>query len=330
MKVSFVVATRNRAQSILPCLNSIANALHNARPCDGEIVAVDNGSTDETPEIIRSWAAKSSVAVQTLHEPQAGHARAQNRAVKASRGELLAFTDDDCRLHPQYVVDLLRHDKEDRDLVLRCGRVELGDLADLPMTISTSAFRVRWIRSENSARHIRMGDYLHGCNMTMRRALIERIGLFDERFGPGGYIGSGEDTDLFYRAYLSGAALEYVPDMTVFHHHGRKSPEACRKLLRKYTTANGAIFAHYIFTDYNLCYLHYRDLRNAARRFVTGDNMRAPEFLFSNTDLLAYTAFGLLKYLFAPRAQVEKLDTKQLSDRVRMSFRKVLSLSHSE
>ena len=40
--------------------------------------------------------------------------------------------------------------------------------------------------------------------MTARRALIERLGPFDEDFGPGSLIGSGEDTDYIFRAYLAG------------------------------------------------------------------------------------------------------------------------------
>jgi glycosyltransferase involved in cell wall biosynthesis len=275
VSLSVIVATRNRAASIMRCLDSIERAFSKAAPLEAEIVVVDNGSADNTLQLLRSWSATTSVPTQILHEPLPGHARAQNRALRAARGRLLAFTDDDCCLHPSYVINLLHHDSDDRELVLRCGRVELGDRADLPLTINTSPRPAQWSRCKHSARHIRIGDYLHGCNMTMRRVLVERIGLFDERFGPGAYIGSGEDTDLIYRAYLAGATLQYVPDMTVFHHHGRKEPEAGRQLLRSYNIANGALFAHYLLKDHDLCYFLYRDLRNAARRVLIGDNIRA-------------------------------------------------------
>jgi len=49
----------------------------------------------------------------------------------------------------------------------------------------------------------------------MRCALVEKLGPFDERFGPGAIIGSGGDSDYLFRAYLAGFTLEYVPDMTV-------------------------------------------------------------------------------------------------------------------
>ena len=61
--------------------------------------------------------------------------------------------------------------------------------------------------------------------------------------GLGGIIGSGGDSDYFFRTYLAGFALEYVPDMAVVHWHGRKTPDVGRELLRRYMTANGALAA---------------------------------------------------------------------------------------
>ena len=56
MKLSVIIATRNRAHAIGPCLNSIAAAFAKAAPFDAEIVVVDNGSTDDTSDIIKAWA----------------------------------------------------------------------------------------------------------------------------------------------------------------------------------------------------------------------------------------------------------------------------------
>jgi len=74
-----------------------------------------------------------------------------NVALRAAQGEILAFTDDDCRLSKDYVNDLLRHDAGDAEPVLRGGRIELGDPTDLPLTIRTTPDRIRWNRRENSA-----------------------------------------------------------------------------------------------------------------------------------------------------------------------------------
>jgi glycosyltransferase involved in cell wall biosynthesis len=207
MKLSVIIATRNRAYAIPGCLDSIAAAFASVAPLDAEIVVVDNGSTDTTAEIITAWANANAVPMQSLFEPQAGLSRAHNRALLFAQGELLAFTDDDCRMHKDYVIDLLRHDAADTELVLRGGRVELGDPTDLPLTIKTTPDRIRWNRRMNSARHQPITGEINGCNMTMRRALVEKIGPFDERFGSGSIIPSGGDSDYLFRAYLAGFTL---------------------------------------------------------------------------------------------------------------------------
>jgi glycosyltransferase involved in cell wall biosynthesis len=312
VKLSIIVGTRNRADRILSCLDSIAVAIQQAPAAGVEIVVVDNGSSDNTPRLISSWARSSSVPVQCLQEPQPGVARAHNRALRAARGALFAFTDDDCRVDAQYVDDLLRHDSGDRGLVLRGGRVELGDASDLPLTINTSLIALRWTRAMNSARHSRIGGCLNGCNLAMRRALVDRIGGFDERFGPGSYIGSGADTEFIYRSYLAGAILEYVPDMVVFHHHGRRTRAAGHQLMRRYAIANGALFIHYGLRHRDLCRIFYGDLREAALGILRRKDTQSPPGLFTNKDLLVYAALGAIKYILIAKKLPFRLDETHL------------------
>ena len=155
-------------------------------------------------------------------------------------GGAVGVYDDDCRLSEEYVTDLLRHDAADTDLVLRGGRVELGDPTDLPLTIKTRPTPTRWQRQphwtwDTIFDTIRGCSMILGCNMAMRRAVVERVGMFDERFGAGTRLGGSEDTDYTLRAYRAHIAIEYVPDMAVFHYHGRKQvaeEESCWKTTR--------------------------------------------------------------------------------------------------
>jgi GT2 family glycosyltransferase len=299
MKLSVVISTRNRAHAIVECLDSVAAALANAAPLDAEIVVVDNGSTDNTAARIKAWENACTIPVQLLSEPRPGLARAHNRALRAARGDLFAFTDDDCQLSKDYVNQLLRHDAADTDLVLRGGRIELGDATDLPLTINTGNYLIRWSRKKNSARHECLSGRINGCNMTMRRALVERVGPFDEDFGPGGRFISGGDTDYIYRAYLADATLEYVPDMTVFHYHGRKTREDGKKLLRSYMKGNGALSARYLFKHPNLCRPFYWDCKNALREIITGTNTCLPNIGFSHKDKVACSIQGAATYFLA-------------------------------
>jgi glycosyltransferase involved in cell wall biosynthesis len=298
MQLSVIVATRNRAHAIAGCLDSIAAAIARAGAVDAEIVVVDNGSTDQTAAVLEAWAEASDVPAKVLKELRRGKARALNCALRAARGEILAFTDDDCRLSPEYVNDLLRHDRADSELVLRGGRIELGDPTDLPFTINTEPTLQRWQRAMHSARYGRFRGCIHGCNMTMRRSLVERLGPFDEDFGPGSVIGAGEDADYIYRAYVAGVTLEYVPDMTAFHHHGRKTAAEGHELFCGYMFAAGALYARYFFKDPSICRPFYWDCKGAVREMVSGSNTFLPEIGFSHRESVACAVRGAARYVF--------------------------------
>ncbi len=298
MKLSFIVTTRNRDQSIGPCLDSIAAALVKASPLDAEIVVVDSGSTDGTAAILAALASASPVPMRLLTEQRAGKGLALNRALRVAAGELLAFTDDDCTLHIDYVNDLLRYAASDTDLVLRGGRIELGDPADMPFAIDTRPTRMRWVRSANSVWEENVGGSITGCNMTMPRALVDRLGPFDEDFGPGDLVGSGDDTDYAFRAYLAGVALEHVPDMTVFHHHGRKTAAAAYASLRRYMIGHGALFVKHARKYPILRRQAYWDMKDVVKEILTRSNTFEPEIGFSHGDKLACMLRGALIYLF--------------------------------
>ena len=301
MKLSVIVATRNRAHAIAGCLDSIAVSLAKAAPLDAEIIVVDNGSQDATSRAVEQWATESAFPVRLLLEPRAGLSVARNRALRAAQGELLLFTDDDCRLSKEYVTDLLGYDAADTGPVIRGGRIELGDHTDLPITIRTTTTRQRLNRRTNPATHDSIVGHISGCNMTMRRALVEKLGLFDERFGPGSSIESNEDTDYLFRAYLEGFTLEYVPDMTVFHYHGRKQKSAGYKLYRSYSIGTGAIYAKYLFKHPNLCLPFYWDIKKSIKEIVFRTNLFYPVIDFSFKHKVAYAVLGAVRYFLVSR-----------------------------
>jgi GT2 family glycosyltransferase len=185
--------------------------------------------------------------------------------------------------------------------VLRGGRIELGDQTDLPITIRTTPTRQRLNRRTSPATHDSIAGHISGCNMTMRRALVEKLGLFDERFGTGSRIESSEDTDYLFRAYLAGCTLEYVPDMTVFHYHGRKQKSAGHKLYRSYSIGTGAIYAKYLFKQPNLCLPFYWDIKKAIKEILCGTNLFYPVIDFSFKHKVAYAALGAVRYLSVSR-----------------------------
>jgi len=300
VRLSVIVCTYNRAYAILDCLRSIEQSISFAAPIDAEVIVIDNASTDETSAVVSEWAKTCSVPVNLQLEPRKGLSAARNCGIRIAKGELLIFTDDDCRMAQDYIKDALRHDANDgEELVLRGGRVELGDPTDLPLTTKTDLTTSRWNRSLHSAKYENLGNCLLGCNMTMRKKLTQLLGEFDSNLGAGTSIAGGEDTDYIFRAYLGNISIEYVPDMAVTHYHGRKERKHGYKLFENYCIGGGALYAKYLFKDPNLCKQVLWDGKDLIRELVYGKHPAWIETGFSYKAKMYNYIVGATKYMFA-------------------------------
>lgn len=290
-RISFIICTRNRAASLRRALDSVAAT---ARPHgDGiDLLVVDNGSTDDTRATVADWAATAFMPVRLIDQPRQGLAAARNAGMAAATGRLLAFTDDDCVLEPDYVAELLRHYDNDTVPVIRGGRVELGDPADLPYTIKVSEVPARMKMWDHP------GLFLIGCNMVIPRAVTQVIGKFDERFGAGARFRASEETDYIYRAFRAGIAVEYVPNMVVRHFHGRRTHADIARLSAGYFVGNGAVYAKH-FRDRPFSRWLWSHARMAAKELVRGQQMDAALGL-TYRSLFFYTALGMAKYWLGP------------------------------
>jgi exopolysaccharide biosynthesis predicted pyruvyltransferase EpsI/GT2 family glycosyltransferase len=295
MQLSVIVCTYNRSHAIIDCLDSIVASLDHAAPVDAEIVIVDNSSTDNTSAIVRGWAVGVAWPVSLVAEAKQGLSNARNRGIATARGDLLAFTDDDCRLTLDYVRDALRHDAADPELALRGGRVELGDSTDLPITIKTKTDREVYRRCDKAAKQENLANCIVGANMVMRREVAEKIGPFDWRFGTS-EVPAGEDADYVFRAYLADIKIEYVPDMAVVHFHGRKTNEQAAKLFRNYMIGSGALYAKHVTRDYNLARQLVWDVKGAGQELMTRKNLFWPDIGFWNTDKVSCYLIGWRRY----------------------------------
>jgi GT2 family glycosyltransferase len=229
MDVSLIIATRDRCQQLACCLESVARIEFERR---WELIIVDNGSTDETSQVIREFRESSNVQVRYVFEPKPGLGNAHNAGVSISFAEILAFTDDDCYPEPDFLTQLWRA-FEDPSIGYISGRISLHDPTDHPMsTIESNAPYTFQPRSFVAA-----GTF-GGANMAFRRKTLKEIGGFDPLFGPGALF-NAEDLDAAARASAIGWKGEYHPEVIVRHHHGRKAPDIPR-LVKSYGIGNGA------------------------------------------------------------------------------------------
>lgn len=287
---SFIVCTRDRAEALETCIRSIEAACALHAGVLWELIVVDNGSTDDTPERIARIITGSPLTVLHLVESRPGLAAARNAAMSRARGGILIFIDDDCEIDANYLRDLERHYTGGEAGIIRGGRVELGDAKDLPFTIKRSNVR------ERLTCDVHPGGFVLGCNMTMHREVALRIGAFDERFGAGAPLRSAEDTDYLVRAHRLGIPVEYVPDMTVFHHHGRRARATIETLHCNYSFGNGALCMKHARTAPWLLRHFCWTVRSAFAEILGGPRFD-PVLHLSHWPIALMNLLGALKFL---------------------------------
>src|SRR6188768_2335220 len=117
-ELSLVICTRNRAARLRTALGYVAR-IRSARAW--EVVVVDNGSTDDTRQVVDEATAATPVPLRLLEEPVANVSRARNAGVRATSSAIVAFTDDDCYPRPTHVDDILDRFATDSTLGFVCG-----------------------------------------------------------------------------------------------------------------------------------------------------------------------------------------------------------------
>ena len=262
-QIWLIVCTRNRAESLPVCLNSIEQAAVANRAVEVELLIVDNGSTDATAAVLLAWQKSTSVRCRVLPAEQRGLSHARNHGLEHATGKIIAFTDDDCTVAPDYLTQVERAYAADAGPTLRGGRVELGDPRDLPFTIKTDLAPQRFTGGHP-------GGFIHGCNLTMSRSALELVGRFDTRLGAGQPIGAAEDSDFVYRAHRSGVMVLYDPLIVVFHHHGRRDFAEVKLLQDVYNLGNGALYAKHGLRDWKLLFRICRDIRSGLWEYFGG------------------------------------------------------------
>jgi glycosyltransferase involved in cell wall biosynthesis len=233
MDISLVISTRNRASQLEQALDSYARLQY-----DGpwELVIVDNGSSDATPQVVAAFGRRFPGNVRLLQHGRPGLAGARNVGWRAAGGEIIAFTDDDCYPQQDYLMQIRRCFSERRYGFVG-GRVLLYDPSDYPITIQLSNRRLEFPPKSFIA-----PGQVHGANFAFRREALQAIGGFDERLGAGTKYHSAEDTDALARVSAIGWWGLYDPVPTVSHHHRRREGRDIQRMRKAHGIGTGAYF----------------------------------------------------------------------------------------
>ena len=209
--VSCVLPAHNAAPHLRGAIDSILGQ-HRGPPL--EVIVADDGSTDSTAAIAKSY----GDLVRVVTEPVGGPAATRNLGIRAARGEFIGFLDPDDRWHPDKLsLQMSRFDAHP-DLDCSVGHVQMF----WEEGHSTEEERYR--------QHSRMDPVPGYATTTLlaRRSAFARVGLLDPA------LWFADATEWFLRARRAGVTIELIPDVLVFHRlHGtnltRRREEASRE-----------------------------------------------------------------------------------------------------
>ncbi len=213
-KISVIIPTRNRAESLVALLNSLAMA---ERPegATVEIIIVDNGSTDGTAVMLQKRISlQHPYPLRVFNQPMPGKSNALNLALANCAGDLLVVFDDDVTVEHRCLVELAAAYRNS-DFAAMQGRILPGKDSE-GRSADLNRLREYNIPLVDHGDEIRAIRGLTGTNMSFKREILDVIGCFDARLGPGA-AGFSEDTEFSLRIHKAGFKIGYTPHAVVYH-----------------------------------------------------------------------------------------------------------------
>lgn len=203
--VSVVVPTFNRQEALVACVQAI---IQQDYPQDRfEVIVVDDGSS--RPVTVSGLANRRNVPIVLLRLSNAGPASARNLGAQHAQGDMLAFTDDDCRPSPQWLRELARLIQADPGILVGGRTVNA-----LGTNLYSAASQI--IVDEAYAYFLGRGSdlaFFASNNMAMATEQFHANGGFDPAFR------TAEDRDFCDRWIRRGALVAYASEAVVHHYH---------------------------------------------------------------------------------------------------------------
>lgn len=196
--VTVVVPARNAERTIAQCVDSLLALRY---PRDRlELCVVDNGSTDGTGSALRAYGGR----ILVVDERERGAAAARNAGLARTHGEVVAFTDADCVVDPDWLAELVPPLAAD-GIGIVGGRIlarpEANDVERFGEAIHDHRRAIEDLRP----------PYAITMSWASPRGVLEALGGFDPRFV------RCQDIDLSYRIVQAGYRLVYAPGAVVYH-----------------------------------------------------------------------------------------------------------------
>lgn len=211
---------------------------------DWELVVIGQGADPALGELGRRYAT-SDARIRYIHLDQYGLSNARNAGIAATTAEIIAFTDDDCEAHSEWLSVIARCFTEHPEIGVVSGSLIAPPSAHRRFTTCPAYTATEAIYDPSLVpRTVPLGwDWL-GANFAIRRTLVTQVGMFDIHLGSGTEFPSGEDTDYKLRCEELNIRMLSTPMSIVYHTFGsRQGLREVMRSQRNYATGNGALAA---------------------------------------------------------------------------------------
>lgn len=240
--VSVVIPTCNRRDILERCLNAVATQTHP----NYEVIVVDDGSTDDTPQFLTPFCAEHpGLKVLCLrNEANIGANPSRNRGIREAKGEFVAFLDDDCIAEPYWIEKLLRGFTGE-------GVGAVVGLVKNPVPSNIYELTLKGTQRVSGPKANRL---LAG-NMCVRRRLLLEYMLDEDRAtratNPDGTVdvtvsGRGDEEGLHLLLRAAGYEQRVVPDAVVLHEHHYDRRSFFRQAFRGGRAAARLVYKYYL------------------------------------------------------------------------------------
>lgn len=303
MDASIVVCTYNRAESLKDTLAALAR-LEAPPTRTWEVVVVDNNSRDHTRQVVEA-AQQAWPRLRYVFEPAQGLSHARNRGIAEAAGEVILFTDDDVLPEPDWMETTLAGlEKYGADA---CG----GYIAPIWETPPPDWLTERFY-GFLAVRTDRMDDYPiesasqapFGANMAIRKAVFDRVGLFDTSRGrKGKVLASGEDGEMFERILAAGHKAVFLGQSRV--HHKVEAFRLTKRYFRRwrFQTSRNIAQSRGLAGDrrfLNIPLFVFPQLLRAVMRMIWG-HLTQPRDEAFNREIVVFHFLGLIQGLYRTR-----------------------------
>lgn len=230
MKLSIIICTYNRCESLKDTLTSVLKHEYNNN-FDYEVIVVDNNSKDDTKTVVESFIRHTGNRLRYVLEATQGLPYARNRGIREAKGEIIAFTDDDCIVDKQWlsIIDQIMANEG-----IKCAT---GKIIPIWKNSPPAWFsnRIKTVLPDiDEGEEIKTVANATGANMVFRKEVFKRIGLFDT------FYPIAEDT-IFSLRVNKIFPIWYYPTLKIFHSIENK--RITKEYFRKWYSRSGISIA---------------------------------------------------------------------------------------